>query len=196
MGPVPSPSSGRRGPGAPGWHVQPRSLQLPGSRSSRLRTDAPAGPPAPRRFPRRGKVPRVPEPRQGRWESSWERVAGGRGGWSPSSKEACRTRCGAARGVPPHHRRKKLNSQRPVPGALWKDGACRTVVLAGVGRERGSSAGAGEGLLSVIFTPQSQCSGFCFAAREKWQPAVRALIHRFLRHPSLYAVTVKTLRGE
>lgn len=54
----------------------------------------------------------------------------------------------------------------------------------------------GEGLLSVIFTPQSQCNGFCFALREKWQRAATALIYRFLRHPSLYAVTVKTLRGE
>lgn len=79
-----------------------------------------------------------------------------------------------------------------MPEVLWKDGASRTLVLAGVGRERGSSAGAGEGLLSVLFTPRSQCGGFCFALQEKWQRAVRALIHRFLRHPSLYAVTVKT----
>lgn len=54
-----------------------------------------------------------------------------------------------------------------MPAVLWKDGASRMVVLAGVGRERASSAGAGEGLLSVIFTPRSQCSGFCFALQEE-----------------------------
>lgn len=47
----------------------------------------PAGPPAARCFLRCGKVLLVPEPRWGRWESSWKQVTGGRGGWSQSSKE-------------------------------------------------------------------------------------------------------------
>lgn len=37
-----------------------------------------------------------------------------------------------------------------MPAVPWKDGASRTVVLAGAGREWGSSVEAGEGLLSVI----------------------------------------------
>lgn len=36
-----------------------------------------------------------------------------------------------------------------MPALLWKDGASRTIVWAGAGREWGSSLGEGEGFLSV-----------------------------------------------
>lgn len=73
--------------------------------------------------PRRecGRCPRVRRGRRGpsgRSQSSKEGRAGG-------------TRCGAARGVPPHHRQKKRNPGRCAPAVLGKDGAPGTVVSAG-----------------------------------------------------------------